>query len=224
MTEFKICGLRDLDHVFAAADAGASFLGFVFVPGVRRNIGEQQAKAIIKEYHDIRGPSGPRLVGLFANQPLEDVNRIISECNLDFAQLCGDEPPEYWDNVDAWVIKQIKVKDSGPKEKVVAEVVYEIEEVVSRMHMPLLDKHEAGALGGTGRTFDWSIASKIAEQHDIVLAGGLTSENVGDAIRTSNPWAVDVSSGVETNGVKDLGKITAFADAVRQASGVLSNL
>ncbi len=224
MTEFKICGLRDVNHVLAAADAGASFLGFNFVPGVRRQISEQHAKAIIEEYRSIRGPSGPRLVGLFANQPLEDVNRIISECNLDFAQLCGDEPPEYWDNVDAWVIKQIKVREEGPREKVIAEVVYEIEKVVSRMHMPLLDKYESGALGGTGRSFDWNIASKIAEQYEILVAGGLTPENVGEAIRTSNPWAVDVSSGVETDGAKDLDKISAFANAVRQASGVFSNL
>jgi phosphoribosylanthranilate isomerase len=224
MTEFKICGLRSVEHALAAAEAGASFLGFVFVPGVRRQLTPEQAQAIIEEYRSIRGPDGPRLVGLFANQPLKEVNQTIKTCGLDFAQLCGDEPPDYWDTVDAWVIKQIRVRDDGLRQKAAAEVLYQVDEVVSRMHLPLLDRYEPGALGGTGRSFDWSIAADVTRRYDVLLAGGLTPDNVGEAITTASPWGVDVSSGVETDGVKDSSKISAFAEAVRLSGRVYSKL
>ena len=218
MTKLKICGLRELDHALAAADAGADFLGFNFVPGVRRQISEERARAIIREYRHLRGNGGPSLVGLFANQPLEDVNRIVWHCGLELAQLCGDEPPEFWDRVEAGVIKQTKVRDDGPREEVIAEVVRRVSDVASRGHLAMLDRHEHGALGGTGRTFDWGIARAIAEHHRFLLAGGLSPENVGEAIAAVNPWGVDVSSGVETEGVKDPKKIAAFAEEIRRAS------
>ena len=88
MTEFKICGLRKLEDALAAADAGASFLGFVFVPGVRRQIDEALASEIIQEVKKRTGSGGPRIVGLFANQAMSEVNRIVGRCNLDFVQLC----------------------------------------------------------------------------------------------------------------------------------------
>ncbi|MDA0769422.1 MAG: hypothetical protein BZY79_05930 [SAR202 cluster bacterium Casp-Chloro-G4] len=215
MTEFKICGLRTLEDALAAADAGASFLGFVFVPGVRRQIDEELASEIIQEVKKHTGSDGPRIVGLFANQPLPDVNRIVGKCNLDFAQLCGDEPPDYWDNVEAWVIKMLKVADDGPKEKLVAGLRKHIEDAVSRMHLCLLDKYTAGALGGTGKSFDWNIAAEIARHYRIILAGGLTPKNVREAMSTAGPWGVDVSTGVETDGVKDIEKIKAFGNTVR---------
>jgi phosphoribosylanthranilate isomerase len=212
MTKFKICGLREVGHALAAAEAGADFLGFNFVPGVRRQLGEEQARAIIQEYRRLRGSGGPRLVGLFANQPLEDVNRIVLSCGLDFAQLCGDESLDYCQRVEASVIKQIKVRDGQP----VGEVMRRVEEVVSRNYVALLDKHEAGALGGTGRSFDWGIAREVARRYDFLLAGGLSPDNVVQAIAMVNPWGVDVSSGVETDGAKDVSKIVAFAESVRR--------
>ena len=215
MTEFKICGLRTLEDALAAADAGASFLGFVFVPGVRRQIDEALASEIIQEIKRRTGSGGPRIVGLFANQAMSEVNRIISKCGLDFAQLCGDEPPDYWDQVEAWVIKMLKVADDGPKEKLVAGLRKHIEDAMSRMHLCLLDKHTAGALGGTGKSFDWSIAAEIAKNYRIILAGGLTPKNVHEAISKAGPWGVDVSTGVETDGVKDIEKIMAFGNNVR---------
>ena len=218
MTRLKICGLRELGHVLAAADAGADFLGFVFVPGVRRQLSEERAGAIIREHRRLRGSGGPQLVGLFANQSLEDVNRIIRLCGLDLVQLCGAEPPAYWARVEAGVVRQIRVRDDGPRHEVVAEVLRRVDEVVASGHVPLLDRQEAGALGGTGRTFDWSIAREVARRHDFLLAGGLTPDNVGDAIATVEPWGVDVSSGVESDGVKDPKKIAAFADEVRRAA------
>ena len=171
--EFKICGLKSLEHALAAADAGASLLGFVFVPGVRRQVSVEQARDVICHTRELRGANCPRIVGLFANQPLREVNKIVKQCDLDFAQLCGDEPPDYWDNVDAWVMRQVKVDDSLPGKTAVSTALGEIEEVVNRLHLTLLDKRLKGALGGTGHTFDWGIASEIARRHPVFLAGGL---------------------------------------------------
>lgn len=218
MTEFKICGLKSLEHALAAADAGASLLGFVFVENVRRRIAVDQAQRLIQTIRDICGADCPRIVGLFANQPLNQVNRIANRCRLDAVQLCGDEPPDYWDNIDAWVIRQVKVDDAQPRAIAVADALRQVEEVVNRVHLTLLDKRVSGALGGTGHAFDWRIASEIACRHPIFLAGGLAPQNVRQAIAAAQPWGVDVSSGVETAGVKDPAKIAAFAAAVRAAS------
>ena len=216
--EFKICGLRSLDHALAAADAGASLMGFVFVPGVRRQVSVEQAQTVIRRIREIRGDACPRIVGLFANQPLREVNKTIRECELDFAQLCGDEPPDYWDRVDAWVVRQVKVDDSLPRSTAISNALRHIEEAVNRLHLTLLDKQVKGALGGTGHTFDWSIASEIARRYPVFLAGGLDPGNVRQAIDTVQPWGVDVSSGVETDGVKDKSKIAAFGEVVRAAN------
>ena len=219
MTKLKICGLREAGHALAARAAGADFLGFNFVHGVRRQLSEDAGREVIEEYRRLAGPGGPRLVGLFANQPLDEVNRIVDACRLDFAQLCGDEPPEFWRGVETGVIRQIKVREDGPREAVVADVERRLEEVQSHGLTALLDKHEEGALGGTGRAFDWRIARELARDHDFLLAGGLSPGNVEAAMDTAAPWGVDVSSGVETHGVKDPAKIADFARRVRQASG-----
>ena len=218
MTSLKICGLSRADDAVLAAELGADFVGFVFVPGVRRQLSEERARAIIQEYRGRMSSGGPRLVGLFANQTVADVNRIIGVCDLDLAQLCGDEPPEFWEQVDAPIIRQIKVREQAYREATVATVIREVDEVVSRGHLALLDKHERGSLGGTGLTFDWSIAAEVARHSDFLLAGGLTPDNVDTAIEAVHPWGVDVSSGVETNGAKDPKKIAAFAERVRRAA------
>ena len=217
MTEFKICGLRSLDHALAAAAAGASMLGFVFVEGVRRRVNPDAAAEIIAELRRARGPDCPRVVGLFANQPLRHVNRIAAQCRLDFAQLCGDEPPEYWDCVDAWVMRQVKVNDELPLAAAAADALRQVDRAAYGLHLALLDKRVSGALGGTGHSFDWRIASEVAKRHPIYLAGGLTPQNVRQAIASARPWGVDVSTGVETGGVKDTAKIAAFAAAARAA-------
>ncbi|MDA1348453.1 MAG: phosphoribosylanthranilate isomerase [Chloroflexi bacterium] len=219
MTRFKICGLRELDHALVAADSGADFIGFNFVPGVRRQVTPEHAEAVIKEFRRLRGVGPPQVVGLFANQPVDEVNRIAGQCGLDLAQLCGNEPPEYWEAVDIPVIKQIKVRDGDGSEGAAESTRREVAEVISHGHMAMLDTHREGSLGGTGKTFDWSIAAALSGAYDYLLAGGLSPENVGLAIATAMPWGVDVSSGVETDGVKDPDKIVAFANQVRLASG-----
>ena len=213
MTKLKICGLRDPASALVAAEEGADFLGFNFVPGVRRQITPSRASEIISHVRQSRGADTPNLVGLFADQPLEEVNRTIQECGLDLAQLCSDEPSDYWGQVDARVIKQIKVRDEASAVLTAAAV----KTVRDAGHIAMLDRYEPGALGGTGRSFDWRIAREIADEHEVVLAGGLTPENVAEAIAEVGPWGVDVSSGVETDGVKDPARIRQFARRVKLA-------
>ncbi len=214
MTKFKICGLRNANHAIAAAKLGADFLGFVFVPEVRRQVSVQQAKTIVQSYRSVNGNGGPKLVGLFANQTPEQVNSICEYSSLDIAQLCGNESPEYWRQIRVPIIKQIRVKELGSRESTVTDVLCKVEEVVNNGHIALLDNYEKGTLGGTGRCFDWSVAREISEHHDFLLAGGLSPDNVHQAIIESHPWGVDVSSGVETKGIKDPKKIAAFARSV----------
>ena len=221
MTVIKICGLREAAHALVAAEAGADLLGFVFVHGVRRQLEVEQARSIIDEYQrlfaspDSSGrPGPPRIVGLFANQPLSEVNHVIARCGLELAQLCGDEGRDYWRQVDADVIRQVRIDDTAPHSVAVEDALRRVEEASSAGCIPLLDKQEAGQLGGTGRTFDWSIASEVAARFDVLLAGGLTPNNVRQAIAAVSPWGVDVSSGVETGGAKDPGKIAEFAKSV----------
>ncbi len=222
MTVIKICGLREAAHALVAAEAGADLLGFNFVPGVRRRLEVEHARAIIEEFGEssllqdgAACVASPRIVGLFANQPLSEVNHIIASCGLDLAQLCGNEDVDYWRQVDADVIRQVRIDDTTPHSVAVEDALRRVEEVSSAGCIPLLDKQEAGQLGGTGRTFDWSIAKKVAARFDVLLAGGLTPDNVRQAIEAVGPWGVDVSSGVETSGAKDPGKIVEFARAAR---------
>ncbi len=217
MTAFKICSLRDAPNALAAAEAGASYIGFNFVHGVRRQLTPDQASEIIDRYRGYRGDGGPALVGLFADQPIDEVNRILRRCGLQYAQLCGGEPPAYWEDVEASVIKVVRVREDLGIEKAASLAMASVEEVVAARHTPHLDKYEPGRLGGLGKTFDWSIAARVAARYDVVLAGGLSPDNVADAIAAVRPWMVDVSSGVETDGDKDPAKIRAFARAVSAA-------
>ena len=193
-------------------------MGFVFVPGVRRNIPVDQAETLISDYkRDILSGS-PSLVGLFANQTIEDVNEIVSRCELDYVQLCGDEDSNYWEDIEARVIKQIKVPTNLNDNEVVDLINLSLDKTVKAGAIPLLDRFEEGKLGGTGKVFDWSILQGISEKYDFMLAGGLTPDNVSEAIRVATPWAVDVSSGVEKNGDKDEYLIIEFSKSVNDSN------
>ena len=217
MTLFKICGLRDPNSALVAAESGASFLGFAFVEGVRRQLLPERGAEVISEYRKIAGSDGPKLIGLFANQPADFIDSVAELCGLDYAQLCGDEPPDFWNGLSIPVIRQVKVRDDLDKPDAVALALRDVEMALGAGHLAMLDKHVAGALGGTGFSFDWEVAREIARDHKVLLAGGLTPENVAQAIRVAQPWGVDVSSGVETNGQKDPAKIRTFAAAVGTA-------
>ncbi len=207
----KICGLRSAGHALAAARAGADLLGFNFVEGVRRQLQPDEGRDVIAAYRDAHGPGGPRLVGLFRDQPVEWVSAMIRDAGLDMIQLCGDESPEYAARLKVPAIRPVRVRDETTREQLGREV----SEALAAHEMVLLDRYEPGASGGTGRTFDWHVAEGVAGTRGVLLAGGLTPDNVGDAVRLLRPWGVDVASGVETDGTKDPEKIRAFIAASR---------
>jgi len=203
MVRVKICGITTVDDALMAVAAGADALGFVFHSLSPRNIGVEAAAAIIREV-----PPFVQTVGLFVNVPIEYVNDTVEATGLDVVQLHGDETPEYCRLVGRRVVKAFRIKDIDSLEPIRRYSVAGF----------LLDAWSPKAYGGTGMTFNWDIA-KVAEQYGpIILAGGLTPENVAQAVETVSPFAVDVSSGVESvPGKKGPEKVLAF---IRHAQGV----
>jgi phosphoribosylanthranilate isomerase len=199
MTRVKICGVRTVEAAAAVAEAGADAVGFVFYPHSPRFVEPEQAARLARVL-----PPFVLRVGVFVNAPVETVRRVADQVGLDLVQLHGDEPPEVCARMPRRVIKALRV--DGP------------EAVERAREYPgcavLLDAYGPGQYGGTGRRFDWSLARGLGRP--VVLSGGLTPENVADAIRQARPYAVDVSSGVETDGEKDPRKVAAFVRAVRQ--------
>ncbi len=207
MTRIKICGIREEADALAAAGAGADFIGLVFAPSPRRiTLDRAQRIALsLKKSHDVQ------VVGVFANIPAYVVNRIAEFCHLDWVQLSGDESWEYCAGINRPIIKGVRIVE---RQKVSAELAGGAK-LLKQIHVFLLDSQVKGKFGGTGTTFDWSLARPVAEKFPVIMAGGLTPENVAEAIDIVAPWGVDVSSGVETGGVKDVAKIKAFIEAVR---------
>lgn len=188
-----------------AVEAGADALGFVFHPPSPRNVTPDKAAGIIAQL-----PPFIQCIGLFVDQPPEKVNQTVTHCRLDLVQLHGDESPDYCKLVKSRIIKAIRVKDRINLENM---RIYQVSAF-------LLDAWSPQAHGGTGVTFDWELAVAASGKGRIILAGGLTPENVADAVRTVKPYAVDVSSGVEISpGKKDPEKILEF---VKRAKGITS--
>jgi phosphoribosylanthranilate isomerase len=221
MTLVKICGISDPRHARLAAALGADFVGAVFAPS-RRQVTIGQAKRIAEglgkngpplsasdpgQIENALAGKRPLLVGVFADQDPETINSIADECGLDLVQLSGSEPWEMNEHLHRPILKCMKVRDGETAEQ-----------LMLHFHdgaVLLLDPFVPGTYGGTGRTLDWDVAAQVAEQTPTVLAGGLTPYNVAQAVRAVHPWAVDVSSGVETDGVKDPEKIRAFIAAAK---------
>lgn len=222
MTFVKICGIQEAKHARLAAAYGADFIGMVFAPS-KRQVTIGQAKRIaqglgkgpmaasrssgVDEIEAALRKRRPLLVGVFADQDADTINSIASECGLDLVQLSGSEPWEVNEHLERPILKCMKVREGESAE-----------DLMRHYHggaVLLLDPYVEGTYGGTGRTLDWQVAGSVARQTPVVLAGGLTPENVADAIRAVHPWAVDVSSGVETEGAKDPEKIRAFIAAAR---------
>ena len=218
MTRVKICGIRSLDDAQVAAEAGADFIGLVFVPGRRRRLELEPAREIVA---GLRGSleTPPKVVGLFADQPLEKVNSTIDACNLDLAQLCGAESLDYCRDTNAQVIKVLHIPQGQSSSSSTQQLSDKISAHAEAGHLVTLDRLVEGLQGGTGENFDWSIAAELSRQgHNFLLAGGLSPDNVADAVTVAHPWGVDVSSGVETSGVKDHRKIRDFIQNARRAS------
>ena len=214
MTRVKICGLSQQAHALAVIEAGADFIGLVFAPS-QRQVNLPQAQDIVGEVK--KHSEAIEAVGVFVNMPADEVNQIASSCNLDWVQLSGDEPWEYCHQITMPVIKAVRIKEGQQAEEICADLASGARVLASKRHIYLLDSQVKGKYGGTGMTFDWSLARQAAEQFPVIIAGGLTPENVAQAIEMSAPWGVDVSSGVEVDGVKDITKIRTFMEAVRRA-------
>ena len=213
----KICGIRALEDALVAAETGADFIGMVFVPERHRRITPKEAKVIIDGVRNSGGPA-PRIVGLFADQAIEEVAGIVEFCGLDLVQLCGKESVEYAGQTGCDVIKVVHVAESATATDD-AGTGAQVKEFSGVGHLVTLDRYVEGIQGGTGVGFDWDVAASLSQAgHPFLLAGGLTPGNVSKAITKVHPWGVDVSSGVETNGKKDHAKIRDFMHEARAAS------
>ena len=214
-TLVKICGNREPQHAVAAADSGADLIGMIFAPG-RRQVTPAEGKAIADAVRQGR-QKPPKLVGVFVNAPADEVNRIARECNLDMVQLAGGEPWAYCGQIKLPIIKVLHVDEAGAAETGLSALARMCQEATMRAYTILLDSGADRMPGGTGKTFDWKIAQQLSQDFQFLMAGGLKPETVAEAISIANPWGVDVSSGVETGGVKDVAKIQAFIRAAKSA-------
>lgn len=214
MTKIKIDGIKTEEQAIGAAGAGADFIGMVFALSPRQ-ITASKAEKIVAALKD----SGAKteVVGVFVNVRPGTVKRTAERCRLDWVQLSGDEPWEYCLELDRPVIKVMRVSRNQRAEQFIKDLEYGTKLLKKQKHIFGLDANVRGKYGGTGRKFDWKLAVPIARKFPVIIAGGLTPENVGEAIKVISPWGVDVSSGVETKGVKDLDKIKRFIEAVRKA-------
>lgn len=208
MIKIKICGITSIEDALAAVEAGADALGFVFFEKSPRAITPEQAAAIIR-----RLPPLVQVVGLFVNEQVAVINTIADQCGLDIVQLHGDETPQFCAGVKRRVIKAFRVRDQSSLDQIGE---YDVAAC-------LLDAWSPAARGGTGETFNWEIAAAAAASRCIVLAGGLTPENVAEAVKTVRPYAVDVSSGVESApGNKDRRTMVEFCTNAKRGTHEIS--
>ena len=220
----KICGLRDSDAALTAARAGADFLGFVFVEGVRRQLTPFQGQEVVRGYRirtrDHRKARArdnvAKTVGLFRNQDAKWVNRVAQQVDLDYIQLCGDEDEAYTRAIWKPIFRQVRVKPDTNAAQLAATVNPHL---TAGQHV-ILDTYDTDTPGGSGKRFNWQLAAGIAHSDKVLLAGGLDPNNVASAVEQLKPWGVDVSTGVETDGIKDLDKIRRFIQNAKSATSV----
>jgi len=197
----KICGVTRAEDALAAVRLGADALGFNFWPGSKRHVTPAAARAIIARLPPFVTP-----VGVFVNQTEGEMRAIAAESGIQVFQLHGDEPPELCARLLLPVVKAIPVDQIRTLSRLLS---YEVSAF-------LLDTPSRG-YGGSGEPFDWSLAEGVSEVAPVILAGGLTPENVAAAVRAVRPYAVDVASGIESSpGVKDMGRMSRFFAAVQE--------
>ena len=203
--KIKICGITNPEDAAAAVEAGVDALGFVLYRKSPRYIEPHLVKQIIAALPPFVLP-----VGVFVNEDAKVVRDLMDSCGLALAQLHGDETATYCETLGRPVLKAIRLKDR-PSFLALAEFRGR-----AGVRGLLLDAYSEDAYGGTGRTTDWSLAAEVARAATVMLAGGLTAENVGAAVRTVRPYGVDVSSGVEDrSGKKNREKMRAFVQAAK---------
>jgi phosphoribosylanthranilate isomerase len=198
----KVCGITRLTDALHAVNHGATALGFVFWPRSPRFVAPDAAASIVAEL-----PSTVVAVGVFVNESIDGICSVAGQVRLGAVQLHGDEPPAYADAL-AWPVLRSVTLDSARSTA----------DAWRPETMLLLDTADPERRGGTGKPVDWEEAAALARERQIILAGGLTPDNVSDAIRTVQPHGVDVSSGVEESpGVKDFDKVARFLEHAREA-------
>jgi len=203
MPRIKICGITNSEDALLAARLGADALGFVFYPPSSRFVEPDPVRDIVGSL-----PPFISTVGLFVNEKAGRVREIMAYCGLDIAQLHGDGNVEDMGLEKRRIRRALRVRDEASLEGIIK----------LKGETLLLDTWVEGSMGGTGRTFDWSLAARVARTHRVLLAGGLTPENVAEAICTVRPYGVDVSSGVEmAPGRKDPEKMALFIQNARKA-------
>jgi phosphoribosylanthranilate isomerase len=224
MTRVKICGITNLEDATVAVEAGADLLGFIFyepspryirpeavggiVAGVRSHILNKPARSQFKTQHSKL--KTPTFVGVFVNAAIETVARILDECQLDAAQLHGDESPEFVKQFHGRAYKALRPQSLEEAEALIKTYQPTIQPA-NQLPDFLIDAYHPTLYGGTGHVTDWTLAANLAQRDRIMLAGSLTPDNVAEAIRMVKPWGVDVSSGVEQEkGKKDHGKVREF--------------
>jgi phosphoribosylanthranilate isomerase len=213
MTRIKICGVTDVAHIEAIAEAGADLIGVNFAPSSPRQLTPEKARAIAAEAKK----QGLLVVGIFVNIPAAEINRIVSACGLDWVQLSGDEDTHCCHQVRLPLIKAVHIAPDWDEARLLTYLEGYKRQLRHRSPIYLLDTHVEDKYGGTGKTFSWDIARRAAERYPVIIAGGLNPENVEKVVTELKPWGVDVASGVESGGVKDIKKIEAFIAAVRRA-------
>lgn len=204
----KICGITNEADAVHAVAAGADALGFVLYRHSPRYIEPTIARTIIAGL-----PPFVLTVGVFVNEEVATVRRLMDECGLSLAQLHGDEPASYCQSLGRPALKALRLKDRGS--------FLSLAEFQGRANVRgfVIDAFSEQAYGGTGRTADWTLAAEVARAAPVLLAGGLTPLNVAEAIERVRPYGVDVSSGVEAQpGKKDPAKVKAFIEAARLVS------
>lgn len=206
----KICGIGDEQAAQAACRAGADALGFVFAPSPRR-VDPGTARRIAASVRaGVAGRRPPALVGVFVNAPLDQVLSTADQVGLTHVQLHGDEPEDQVPALQAaglTVIRAVRPRGSLPALA-----------LGTQADLVLVDAWDPGQRGGTGRTGDWQMAARLARRRPVILAGGLTVDNVARALDAVRPWGVDVSSGVErARGVKDPDRIAEFVRMARDS-------
>ena len=202
VVRIKICGVTRAEDALEAVRLGADALGFNFWPGSKRHVTPEAARAIIA-----RLPPFVTSVGVFVNQGEDELRSVAAASGIQVFQLHGDETPELCARLPLPVVKAIPVDQVRTLSRLLS---YEVSAF-------LLDTPSRG-YGGTGVPFDWSLAAGVSEVAPVILAGGLTPENVAEAVRAVRPYAVDVASGVEISpGVKDHARMARFVAAVREA-------
>ncbi|MFC7685891.1 phosphoribosylanthranilate isomerase [Ureibacillus sp. GCM10028918] len=203
MVKVKICGLKEEEHVQAAIDAGATWIGFMFAPSKRR-VSVERARDLAKLV-----PSHVKKVGVFVNPTAQEVQEAVETVGLDFVQYHGTENPTFITHLGYPSIKAVSIRGYEDVEKASD---YDVDYY-------LFDAPGTDYAGGSGHVFDWSLLDQLSiPRNRVILAGGLNRENVTRAISQVEPFGVDVSSGVEKNGVKDSDLIKQFIEAATSAS------